>query len=239
MKQISEFTHQAKSSVGSYKEPESVAAWDEEKTAMVVNELFAELCGMSPAYKQALADPEVLKYAKRNWMLGLQEAGIRDSAQIKLGLKRCRHKKHAFMPSVGQFIEWCKPTPEDLGLPSPEDAYKIALLMNREFDGYRPSSEAIALVVRDAIAAIGSERFRHMTESEARSAFFNAYPMSADLYAQGRLQNVDRRLKDDSAETREKIKKESVVKEEYKNIDAKRSLAEMRKALGLPRAYDY
>jgi len=139
----------------------------------------------------------------------------------------------AFIPTPGQFLAWCKPSAEDLGLPPLHEAFKSAILINRKFENYRPVHEPTALTIQDAISSIGSERFRSMNESDARKAFKEAYAVSIDLYARGVLQSAPKQLHDDSAESIEQRKKDALVLPQYKKTTAQQSLAEMRRKLGI------
>ncbi len=96
-------------------------------TADVVNALFKELQAIFPAWKQAWPDAESLNAAKRSWIKAFIVAGITTLEQIRYGLQNCRQIGGDFAPSVGKFIKWCQPTPEMLGIPSHDKAFREAL----------------------------------------------------------------------------------------------------------------
>ena len=73
-----------------------------------INQLFLELAGIFPAWKQAFDGDEGVRAAKRNWMLGLIDQKITKLEQVEAGLSYARKQTTPFLPSVGQFIEWCK-----------------------------------------------------------------------------------------------------------------------------------
>ncbi|PHS71959.1 MAG: Replication protein P [Cycloclasticus sp.] len=95
-------------------------------TVKIVNTLFAELRRTFPAWRQSLKTLGELKEAKRAWTLSFLENGINSTAQLNRGLKHARTLNSAFLPSVGQFVSWCTPTPEEFGLPDVDTAYKEA-----------------------------------------------------------------------------------------------------------------
>ena len=95
-------------------------------SAKVVNALFRELQSCFPAWRQAWPTDDAMAAAKKTWIKGFAAAGITSIEQIKYGIEQCRLMPTDFMPSVGKFIELCKPTPEMLGLPSIEKAYNEA-----------------------------------------------------------------------------------------------------------------
>ena len=128
MKTVTELTTQAMQHQRSG-EVASVSEWTEEQREAgkkQVNDLFKSLQASFPAWKQAFPTTQELNLAKQVWVRALLEAGITEMEQIKLGTRKARASGSAFFPAVGQFIQWCKPTPEDLGLPSERDAYHEA-----------------------------------------------------------------------------------------------------------------
>ncbi|WP_296257695.1 MULTISPECIES: replication protein P [unclassified Pseudomonas] len=96
-------------------------------TAEVVNALFRELQAIFPAWKQAWPDAETLATAKRSWIKAFMAEGITRIEQIRYGIQNCRKLGGDFAPSVGKFIKWCQPTPEMLGIPSHDKAFREAL----------------------------------------------------------------------------------------------------------------
>jgi hypothetical protein len=96
-----------------------------------INMLFTELAGIFPAWKQAFDGAESIRSAKRNWMLGLLDAGINSIQQVDAGLRKARKSINPFMPSVGQFISWCRVAPSEFGLPPAEFAWNEILVARR------------------------------------------------------------------------------------------------------------
>lgn len=54
--------------------------------------------------------------------------GIHRIEQIRFGVERCRGLGTDFAPSVGRFIKLCLPTPEMLGIPPHDVAFREALV---------------------------------------------------------------------------------------------------------------
>lgn len=94
--------------------------------AEIINKLFAELQTCFPAWRQAFGSKADMDIAKRTWARGLVEAKITSDHQLQIGLSKARRSDSPFWPSIGQFIKWCQPNPEDFGLPSPEQAFREA-----------------------------------------------------------------------------------------------------------------
>lgn len=84
-----------------------------------VNGLFRSLQAIFPAWRQAFADDAAIAEGKRQWSLGLIDAGLTNVDAIKAGLAKARRSKNPFLPSVGQFIDWCHEAARDrLNFPS-------------------------------------------------------------------------------------------------------------------------
>lgn len=61
--------------------------------------------------------------ARQEWLKGLIENGITSDLQINAGLSKCRAHNSPYLPSIGQFIEWCRVAAQDAqGLPSESEA---------------------------------------------------------------------------------------------------------------------
>ncbi|QJD58179.1 Replication protein P [Pseudomonas sp. gcc21] len=92
-------------------------------TEKLINDLFARLRSIYPAWKQAWNSEELYRLTKAEWTQALLDAGITEWAMIERGLSRCRQEPGDFIPSVGKFIERCWPTAAELGAPDAETAY--------------------------------------------------------------------------------------------------------------------
>lgn len=91
-----------------------------------INNLFGELRSIRSAWRQAWPDKETYQASKRQWYQAFLEEGISTQGQIDFGMAQVRKQSGDFIPSPGQFIEWCKPTPEMLGLPPLATAHREA-----------------------------------------------------------------------------------------------------------------
>jgi hypothetical protein len=79
-----------------------------------------------PAWKQAWPDKEAIGAAKATWTKAFMAENITRIEQIRFGIEQCRKLGSDFAPSVGKFIKLCQPTPEMLGIPSLEKAFREA-----------------------------------------------------------------------------------------------------------------
>jgi hypothetical protein len=100
----------------------------DESTGAVVEKIFRQLQAIFPAWRQAWPDEASKNTAMRSWTKGFIDAGISQIAQVEFGIKKCRRSGSPFAPSIGQFIEWCTPGPEEFGMPVVADAWMQALM---------------------------------------------------------------------------------------------------------------
>ncbi|QHF45848.1 hypothetical protein PspS35_19375 [Pseudomonas sp. S35] len=114
----------------------------DQQTADIVNTVFDKLQGIFPAWRQAWTDDKALYNAKREWIAGFIQGGINSDAQLAFGFQQARKSSSPFLPNVGQFVAWCKPTAEDMGLPHEADAWIQALQGKYSHPAVRIAAEA-------------------------------------------------------------------------------------------------
>lgn len=136
-----------------------------DEVAAKFDELFIELQTIFPAWKHAGLTIEQLK---RSWLKAFKVNGITTFAQIKIGLDKARKSTNPFVPSVGQFCEWCKPCLEDYGLLPAEQALRI--WVNRQSKSH-PAIYAAA-------QATGSWALKSMNHQDLLKLFTRNYEIS-------------------------------------------------------------
>jgi len=151
-------------------------------TVEVVNRLFLELQAIFPAWRQAWPDDKALAAAKRSWIKGFAAAGINSLEQIRYGLEQCRLSGCDFAPSVGKFIQWCRPTPELLGLPSVEQAYRAACRIAH------PAADRTRVhqAVYHAACETGFYELNSLPEEKSRRLFGRAYGITVQAILEGK-----------------------------------------------------
>jgi len=146
----------------------------------LVNGLFAELQVIFPAWRLAFPTQAALDNAKITWTLALFENGIHHGAQIKAGLRKARASGSPHMPSVGQFMTWCRPSAEDLGLPSVGQAFSMIGLMR-----YQDTRQSVPEVVQAAFNQIKHWDLTHLTEKELFPIFKSHYQKLIEKVSRG------------------------------------------------------
>lgn len=144
-------------------EPEKKPLVISARDAQVVNDVFEKLTVIFPAWQRAFPTPETLKAARTEWTKALVQAGVVTTQALQVGFKVAREQNIPFFPSPGQFISWCKPTPEMFGLPSVE----MALM---DVARHRSTHPAVVLAAR-------STKWERQTLSaeEYKAVFERAY----------------------------------------------------------------
>jgi len=110
----------------------------------------------------AVDDQEAMTGTARTWAKGLTEVGL---PGIRRGLKRCLLRPDPWPPTLPEFLELCRPTPEEAGLPPAESAYRAACLGNWRL---HPA-------VWHAARQVGIWELRREPESVTRPRFLAAY----------------------------------------------------------------
>lgn len=169
-------------------------------TAKVVNALFIELMAVFPAWKQAWPDDAALGAAKRSWIKAFIVAEINTIEQIRFGIERCRTLGRPFAPSVGEFIAMCMPTPEMLGIPSHDKAFREALVNAHpsRFGNRVWSHQA----VRHAALQCEMHNLGDLIPEKASKVFDRAYDITIRLLMQGKpLEDIAIGIGHDSQKT--------------------------------------
>jgi hypothetical protein len=152
-------------------------------TVEVVNALFKELQAIFPAWKQAWPTAEALATAKRSWIKAFMVAQINTLEQIKFGVERCRSLGTDFAPSVGKFIKLCQPTPEMLGIPPHDKAFREALENSHPSRaGSRTWSHP---AVRHAALQCEMHNLGDQISEKASKIFDRAYDITIRMLVQG------------------------------------------------------
>lgn len=152
-----------------------------EDFATLFNRFFIALQTIFPAWHKSLPTTEHLESAKRQWLTALKENGILSQTQLNAGLRKARAEGSDFWPSPAKFVAWCKPTPEDYGLPTFEAAYREATSKC----GYLGHVKWSHPSVYHAITQVGIFDFGQMTHDKALSAFKNAYKLTVEAVMRG------------------------------------------------------
>lgn len=90
------------------------------------NDFFRKLKICCPSWRSQLKTNKEHAMFKQQWITAFAENGVDDPRKLEIGLAVARRETSSWLPSSGQFIAWCMPTAESLGLPNVREAYREA-----------------------------------------------------------------------------------------------------------------
>lgn len=152
-----------------------------EESSKVVNALFRELKAIFPAWRNAWPQPEDEAAARQSWIKAFTAANLRNLDQIRYGVERCRMSAKPYMPSVGEFIQWCKPSPEVLGCPDVRTAYRMACRLAHP----TADREGVHPAVWHAACETGLHELRELPERDSRPLFERNYGLTLGMVERG------------------------------------------------------
>ncbi|PHM60463.1 DNA replication protein [Xenorhabdus stockiae] len=108
--------------------PKQQRAPVDRQVAEIFNELFRQLKGAFPALMASIKTQEDFNELRRQWVMAFAENGITTLKQVNAGMKIARQQDSPFLPSPGQFIQWCKQGGiQNAGLPDESELYDMVM----------------------------------------------------------------------------------------------------------------
>jgi Replication protein P len=183
-------------------------------TVMVVNRLFNFFEASCPGYdKQFGGNDTKLKTQKINFARAFMDEGISRIEQVEHGVKKCRRESPINTPTVGQFLNWCTPSAEELGLWPKDKAYKKAMEINRQFADIPQSISPEQLaIIKHAIQETGSFDLRNKSEAQTKPIFERNYEIAVRDFIKGNLKTIPKGIEDKEKENIELRKQEEIKK---------------------------
>lgn len=168
----------------------------------IVNQLFEKLTRIKPAFKQAWPTDYQFNMVKREWVASFKDNNIHSLNQIKKAYEKLRDAPSAFIPSPGEFIELCKPEPQDINAPDLKSAYSEACL--KSHPTYGPDKNWSHVAVRNAAREVGSHELRSEPASKTKPMFKKAYEKAIKDYSDNRNMDQIENKRQDNPENKRK-----------------------------------
>jgi len=146
----------------------------------VVDRLFIKLEGRFSTKPPFTRGQEVIDVVKEAWAEEFERKKT-TVQQMKKGLDRLVDDGVKFFPDIGEFLELCKPTPEELGLPSLHKAFNEACTNAHKDNGFKWSHEA----VRQAAIRVTLHYLKHEPRRYSESKFKDHYSDVVDSVIAG------------------------------------------------------
>ncbi|MBO2658117.1 replication protein P [Shewanella algae] len=148
----------------------------------LIDSVFAKLKILFPI---GAPKPEQEPSMKAEWLKTLVAQRIGSVEVVQRGINRARCErdgKRQFWPSPLQFCHWCHAEPDDLGLPSVEQAYREAMRHYSHVAKHKWSHAIVRLALRESG---GSWLFGASAADDSFKVFERNYTMLIRRYANG------------------------------------------------------
>ncbi len=200
----------------------------------IVNKLFIFFYSVCRGFDKQYQDPKRLNLEKTQWIKAFTDINFDKLEKVKRGIKTCRLESPINTPTIGQFIKWCAPTTEDLGLLTKEKAYKRAIEMNSQFaDLPKDLSEEQLAIIKHAIKETGSYELRELPKDKSQPIFERNYEIACKDFMAGKLQAIPKALVDQRAKQYEQIKRSGIGKGFEHCTSYELAMIEIRKMTGI------
>ena len=203
-----------------------------QKCVDLVNKLFVFFYATCRGFEKQFQDPDKLKIEKTQWFRAFTDINLTDENKVDRGVKKCRLESPINVPTIGQFVKWCTPTPADLGLLTKEQAYNrhSEFIRNGHLDDL---SEKQNLILKHVIQESGQFFLKTNPMNKTEPVFFRNYEIAVRDFIDGKLKAIPKALEDRVAETQE-LKKQEVIKKNFDHlVGYEQNMQEIRKILGM------
>lgn len=163
-------------------------------SSQLVDQVFVKIALICRGFDTFYADRNRLNAEKTQWILAFSKQGIRHKNQILRALDKLELHRYPNPPQLGEFLEWRTSSPQDLGFPITEQAYKISIQMNIKFSDYKHQDDRVDAIIRHAIKQIGALSYREMKTEQAQKIFKTYYDISIKQFLEGGLKIIPRAL---------------------------------------------
>ncbi|KAL8195939.1 UNVERIFIED_CONTAM: hypothetical protein K2H54_000245 [Gekko kuhli] len=191
-----------------------------EHDTKIVSRLLEQLKAVFPAWQRAYPTEELQRSALAEWTRALVDAGCTSREQLQRGMRVARSKPHPWIPSTGEFIQWCQRL-------SWQPGHELEL-QTLSLDAYRPVFEqAYVQLLRRAVAATGT--FMVCYHRNSRSIFHLYYNLQPPLYSRHSFPSKE--VRRPSAELLDLIKL-MLLRQEWYRDHVKQQLIEPNSIVG-------
>lgn len=232
MKHISDLLNTASLSVEREERKESIEAIPlDPHVTDVVNRLFTLFYALCRGFDKQYQDPKRLNLEKTQWIRTFMKIEFNTLEKVRHGIEKFRLESPINTPTVGQFIKWCTPTAEDLGLLSKEQAFNRSAEFLRE-GWLNDLSDDQNLLLQHAINESDSYFLKNNTMRKTQPVFYRNYEIAIRDFFSGKLKPIPKGIENKEIETRELYKQDDIAKN-YKNCNSHRSAIQaMKRMLG-------
>ena len=197
----------------------------------VVNKIFLVFYANCVGFDTQFKDTQKLSLVKSEWVSEFSKIGFNAIGKIQRGIDKTRSTSPINIPRLAEFISWCKPSSDDLGLWTKEQAYKrvFPILRKEAMD----ISDDQSAIINHAIKETGIYDLKNHSESKTRPLFEHNYEIAVRDFLSGKLKPIPKALEDQRAEIIELSKQEEIKKKHAHLTGYADCMPEIRKILGM------
>lgn len=163
-------------------QPHHIPSDAEIEMAEIVNLIFEQIKLICTGWKATWTNESVENKHKKFWVKVLLDANIRSDFEIQCGLHKTLKSGSAYCPPAGRFINWCKPDPEFMGLPSADKAYQEACRKVHPAGQHQTWSHSAVFVTAQSV---GAHELRTLSREKSWPMFERAYAIACNRVLAG------------------------------------------------------
>ena len=202
-------------------------------SARLVEIVFMKMMALCRGFDSYYKDTRKLQLERKQWAQTFSREGLTEHSQIRLGLQRLENYKYPNPPQLGEFLSWCNPTLEELGLMPAEQAYQVAAKMNAQFGEVPELSMAQLEIIRYAIENTGKYELRNKPMTKTYPIFQRNYEIAIRNYIKGTFDPIPKALPDLQEETKELARQEEIQKDYSECNSYEKAMPAIKSILGI------
>ena len=149
-----------------------------EKDQQSMNVVFNQLMQIFPGHKKQFSREDDFDKFKAQFIKGLLDSKIRRREQFEKAFRKARERIYPTLPTIGEFLSWCKREPEDYGYPTCEQA--LWEVLNRYKD-INPASRLAGRKTRYERGTMKADEYEQVFSEVYCEIVFDAVDNGRDL----------------------------------------------------------
>lgn len=182
----------------------------------LINKIFAFFYAICRGFEKQYHDPNRLILEKTQWIIGFMDIGFKTLEQVQFGFKKCRLSSPINTPTFAEFVRWCSPAPDDLGLLTKEQAFsRSAEFM---YKGHIPDLSADQnMIIGWTIQACDMFFLKNNALSKTQPLFYRNYEIACNDFIKGDLKPIPKAIENKVCETME-LEKQAACSRDFGHL---------------------
>lgn len=150
----------------------------DDQSIKIINHIFMRFESFIPSMKYTHDSAVSLGNIKKEFIYELRSKNVNEMNIINVAIEKIRGSGVRFIPTPGEFINFCKQDPKSLGLPSHSDAYDEALRRSRPYTSNEKWSHAVVYNAYKITSSAALQRQgNYIEERKVKELFFSNYDL--------------------------------------------------------------